>query len=360
MKKTETLVHDEIDQAILKKIAERDENPSRFIQKKFSISRQAVTKRLRNLIDQEVIESSGVGRGTRYKIKSHSEQYELIFRKTFPLTMIAKEGEDLIYRNTILPALPHLGNNSQNIVAHIFTEMLNNAMDHSAGSKVDVVVKKSSESLAASISDDGAGVFNVLKSFFGLESNYESITELLKGKRTTDRANHAGEGLYFSMRLADNFVIEANNILLQYVSSQDDYTYHSIDENNNSGTKIYFEIELNSNRKVTEVFNRYTNEDFQFVRDRPFHVEPYTIAPTGLLVSRSEAKRFIQGARDSESIIVDFKNAKSIGQGFADELFRVWATKHPSVTIYFKADEDVERMIIRANPPLNVKKFEEE
>ena len=52
----------------------------------------------------------------------------------------------------------------------------------------------------------------------------------------------------------------------------------------------------------------------------------------------------------SHAIILDFEDVKTIGQGFADEVFRVWKIKHPGVKIITKnANENIEFMIKRAH-----------
>ncbi len=46
--------------------------------------------------------------------------------------------------------------------------------------------------------------------------------------------------------------------------------------------------------------------------------------------------------------VLDFKDIKSIGQAFADEIFRVYRNKNPEVKISWnRADEEVQSMINR-------------
>jgi hypothetical protein len=51
------------------------------------------------------------------------------------------------------------------------------------------------------------------------------------------------------------------------------------------------------------------------------------------LVSRSEAKRVARGLERFEEVVVDFTGVDGIGQGFADELFRVWQESHPGTQL---------------------------
>ena len=50
-------------------------------------------------------------------------------------------------------------------------------------------------------------------------------------------------------------------------------------------------------------------------------------------VSRSEARRLLHGLEKFKEIILDFSGVKSIGQGFADEVFRVFQNGHPDIVL---------------------------
>ena len=50
-------------------------------------------------------------------------------------------------------------------------------------------------------------------------------------------------------------------------------------------------------------------------------------------VSRSEARRLVLNLDKFGEVVLDFKDVKSIGQGFADEVFRVFVNRHPEIRI---------------------------
>jgi hypothetical protein len=50
-------------------------------------------------------------------------------------------------------------------------------------------------------------------------------------------------------------------------------------------------------------------------------------------VSRSEARLLLAGREGFREVVVDFTGVAAIGQGFADELFRVWPSFHPEVRV---------------------------
>ena len=343
---------DPIDRDILNLLSMQSwTNPTVLVQEKHSLSRQAVTKRLNKLVYLGVIDRSGERRGTKYRLRSDPTKltWQLSHHK------LQEQGEDRVYDELISPVIIHLADNVQQIVKHIVTEMLNNVIDHSQAQQVCIYLQHKQESLEISIKDDGIGVFASIHKGFQLENLSEAIGELLKGKRTTDPENHAGEGLFFSMRLADVFSIFANQIEFIFDAVRDDWTVKSGKED--PGTQIVFRIGSESKRSIKAVFEEYTDEDFEFSKNRPFFVKPYLLELKTPMLSRSEAKRFIAGAENAQLIVIDFKSVDAIGQGFADEIFRVWAGKNPKVHIQFRNSNDfIDLMIARVNPKNNVEK----
>ncbi|MCK5926229.1 MAG: STAS-like domain-containing protein, partial [Methylococcales bacterium] len=52
----------------------------------------------------------------------------------------------------------------------------------------------------------------------------------------------------------------------------------------------------------------------------------------------------------------DFENVESIGQAFADEIFRVYRKRYPNIVIqYENANNTVEAMIKRAENDVNIR-----
>jgi hypothetical protein len=50
-------------------------------------------------------------------------------------------------------------------------------------------------------------------------------------------------------------------------------------------------------------------------------------------ISRSQARRVLTGLEKFKYVILDFDKVPMIGQGFADEIFRVYKIKHPEIKI---------------------------
>ena len=67
------------------------------------------------------------------------------------------------------------------------------------------------------------------------------------------------------------------------------------------------------------------------------------------LMSRSQAKRLVNGLERFSEVVLDFGGVDLVGQGFADEVFRVWAKQHAEVALIPTAmSEAVAFMVERA------------
>lgn len=68
-------------------------------------------------------------------------------------------------------------------------------------------------------------------------------------------------------------------------------------------------------------------------------------------ISRSQAKRITRDLEKFNRVTLDFKNVKFVGQGFVDQIFRVFQNKNPNIKInYINASEEAEFMIKRGSP----------
>ena len=91
------------------------------------------------------------------------------------------------------------------------------------------------------------------------------------------------------------------------------------------------ELDRFTDRRLGDVFGRYTSDDsLEFDTTRTV-VRLFETGET--FVSRSEAKRLGTRLERFDHVIVDFEGVNEVGQGFVDELFRVWQREHPDVTL---------------------------
>jgi hypothetical protein len=103
-----------------------------------------------------------------------------------------------------------------------------------------------------------------------------------------------------------------------------------------------------TSRTTARVFDQYTTGDeYGFTKT----VVPVNLARYGNenLISRSQAKRVLARIELFKTVLFDFNDVPSIGQAFADEIFRVFAIGHPDIELVpIHANAEVKRMIERA------------
>jgi anti-sigma regulatory factor (Ser/Thr protein kinase) len=237
-----------------------------------------------------------------------------------------------------------LTGNVSSIIDYAFTEMLNNAIEHSASDKIDVIVMKTATDIRFSVTDRGVGIFNNIRKKKRLASTMDAIGELLKGKETTAPEAHSGEGIFFTSKIADTLTLKSfgKKVVFDNVG-QDIYIK---DIQSTKGTKVDFVLGLKSKKTLSALFNQYTDESFQFsktgVKVNLYHQDiDY--------VSRSQARRILTGLEKFKTVELDFRDVETVGQAFADEVFRVWQTAHRDIKITLKnANENILLMVRRA------------
>src|SRR5688572_6515763 len=76
------------------------------------------------------------------------------------------------------------------MLQHAFTELLNNAIDHSEGTSVTVSVRQTPSHVQLLVSDDGRGLFDKIEAAFDIDDPQLAVFELSKGKLTSDARRH--------------------------------------------------------------------------------------------------------------------------------------------------------------------------
>lgn len=238
----------------------------------------------------------------------------------------------------------NLRKNVVSILDYAFTEMLNNAIEHSRSKEIVIIMEKNTGIINFEVIDFGIGIFNNIMKKRKLKSELEAIQDLLKGKQTTAPKEHTGEGIFFTSKVADKLIIQSSNKKLIFDNQLNDIFIKDI--KSIKGTKVKFEIAKNSKRDLVKVFKEYAGEAFEFSKTK-VTVDLYEM--DNVYISRSQARRVLSGLDKFKIIILDFKNIETIGQGFADEVFRVWQNHHQDIKItYQNTNENVLFMIKRA------------
>lgn len=318
--------------ALIQASSEKGTQPSQELQKQFGLSRQQVSRYLTDLVKQGIITSHGTGRGVNYTLVKDTGK-NLLSSGELSLDQLSQLGEEKVFQTWVQHSIQAYPKNIKSIIHHGFTELTNNVIDHADANKFwfKIFDDHIRNKLIMEIHDDGVGVFRRNQIAFACRNLFEAVVETAKGKRTSQPKKHAGEGLFFTSRLFDYFRLQANGIEWLYLSAIDDWSIATIEDI--KGSHIITMIDKASLKKPEDIFVNYTDEEFQFSKNALFIVEPLTIQAQEEHVSRSEAKRLLMGAEKFKHIIIDFKNTTRIGQGFADEIFRIFQQKHPQLTI---------------------------
>ncbi len=254
-------------------------------------------------------------------------------------------AEDKIWTKYVKPMVSSCSINIYKICAYGFTEIFNNAIDHSNGTTTFTDIEIKDNTLTIKILDNGIGIFKKIQEALHLDSIKEAILHLSKGKFTTDPTKHSGEGIFFTSRMFDSFSILSSDM---YYVFQDEDWFLSPEKNENfgQGTLIKMVISLDSKKEMKEIFDQYTDQEIGF--GKTIVAVALSADPNDPHVSRSQAKRLLMGLEKFKTIILDFKGVSSVGQAFVDEVFRVFKNEYPSITIhYVNANDEVESMIQR-------------
>ncbi|MBI4097913.1 MAG: DUF4325 domain-containing protein [Candidatus Levybacteria bacterium] len=314
---------------------------------KNKVSRQQVSHLLNDLFKRKLLVRQGSGAFIFYALPVNANLLKEFIRKKL-LNENLKEHEVLDEIKQSSPFLSSLKENVDSIFNYAFSEMLNNAIEHSKSKTIEVSVESDKDILSFMVRDSGIGVFRSVMEKRHLNSELEAIQDLLKGKLTTQPQSHSGEGIFFTSKVADVFILESFNTRLRIDNLIKDVFVEEISLV--KGTRVIFEIAINSKRHLNHVFREYTNPTSYAFDKTEIHIKLYTMGT--IYVSRSQARRVLTNLDKFKTVILDFDQVPTIGQAFADEIFRVFAQKHPDIKISpINMNEAVDFMVRRVEKP---------
>jgi anti-sigma regulatory factor (Ser/Thr protein kinase)/biotin operon repressor len=289
------------------------------------ITRQAVSLHLRRLIAAGEVFKTGSTRAARYYPGEAAPAAQRIRRDI----TLAGLDESTVYDDLAITLnFSRLAENVESVLHYAFTEMLNNAIDHSMSEGCTIEVRLDAAKVWFSVRDRGIGVFHSVAEKFSLEDEQAALIELIKGKTTTKPDAHSGEGIFFVSRSADRFVLRSHRLQIEWDHDRDDVFVS--DPRYVKGTLVQFELRKDSRTRLEDVFAEFAPQEYD-----------YRFEKTRVLVklvqreyvSRSEAKRLLHNLDKFSEIELDMRDVTSVGQGFADEVFRVFASSHPEIVI---------------------------
>ena len=157
---------------------------------------QAMNWHLRRLREEGLVERHGHTRQIRYRLATLSQW-------TRSYSIGREPAEDVIWNRDVRGVLGELPDNVADIWHYGFTEMFNNAVEHSGGTRVEVSVAATAVGVEMAIGDDGCGVFRKIRESQCLLDERHAMLELSKGSLTTDPDRHSGNGMFLMCNLFD-------------------------------------------------------------------------------------------------------------------------------------------------------------
>ena len=311
----------------------------------FNISLNTVYRYIRELEKDKIIKKNG-------KIYEFVENVDFftLRRKNSELA-----EEDIIYETYIQKYVQGLPDNVKQIWQYSFMEMMNNAIDHSEADNVYLLIAQNYMNTLIIIDDDGIGIFRKIMEYYKYHSLDDAVNELFKGKLTTDTSTHSGEGIFFTSRILDDFVIISDGKVFSH-NKYDDFLsgineIRSLDQwKDRKGTIICMRLSNFSKKVLKEVFDMFSDTDGGFSKTRIPIKNIFETYP----VSRSQAKRLYHRFEKFHEIELDFSDVDEIGQGFAHELFVVFQNKHPGIKLIpVNVSYEVEKMINHVKKTVN-------
>ncbi len=325
---------------------------SRDIAEHFRVSRQHASSLIAELVAEGKLHKIGSTKKAFYVLPEYAEKHQEIFPVRYHKIFTNKKLEEHRVLHEIeqtFPLLKTLPENVKSIFTYAFSEMFNNAIEHSESVRIGVEVSVEKNELTFVVSDSGVGVFRNVMQKRGLASELEAIQDIMKGKTTTMPKSHSGEGIFFTSKAGDLFVLDSFGYEL-IVNNELPDVFVKTTKKIKRGTRVTFKIRAGSKRHLTELFRQYTHMtgagDHGFDKTK-IQVKLYTLA--GVHISRSQARRVLAGLEKFKTIVFDFDKVPVVGQAFADEVFRVFHLAHPHIRLEeTNMDEGVKFMVERA------------
>ena len=206
--------------------------------------------------------------------------------------------------------------------------------------QITFAIQKDALYTEISIADDGIGIFRNIQKYagekYGVEIDREQAAlELYKGRLTTDPDRHSGEGIFFVSKMLSEFAVWSENTVYSYRCGDRDWFVRShlisyYTQLEGIGTMAVMKLENESKRTSREVIDEFAPLEEGFVRTL---IPMKDMCPLGDPVARSQARRILRRLDEFREIIFDFRGIGFMGQGFADEVFRVFQNMHPDIKL---------------------------
>jgi hypothetical protein len=329
-------------QSILLLAKKKDRITTRDLAKRFGVSRQYASMIVRELVGQGALVKIGSTLKAYYVLPEKAALHGAV-RTTLRLSNTNLQEHEVLRRlQKSVPALSALAPSVSHIFIYAFSEMMNNAIEHSKAKTVVVECSVGERNISFSIRDTGIGVFRNVKHTRRLETEIEAMQDILKGKTTTKPEGHTGEGIFFTSKISDVFILDSFEYVLRVDNERND-TIIGRSSSRIRGTTVSILIHTKTQKNLPDLFREYTDDSAVFSKTE---IIVRLFLHEGQFVSRSEGRRLLQGLEKFSSIILDFDRVPAVGQAFVDEIFRVFRATHPAIVIQAINANDVVRFMV--------------
>ena len=312
------------------------------VAQKFEISRQAAARHIKILVIRGDLETEGNTSGRIYH-PSKGRSVELTY------AIADRPEEESVWRKDLLPLLRSLPDNVIELWHYCFTKIFNNSVGHSGATTIRVQILQQKTQTTITVSDNGMGLFQNIKSKLHLDDHQHAALELSRVDLSAS-PDDPGLKIFLASKMADHFTILSGKVVFahQYGTAWD-WTLNMADEEV-PGTRISIIIENNTPRTTTQILREYGSLKTKN------HILPKVCRPVRLvqysaeaLFSRTQARRVLAHIDRFEIAVLDFLSVNTIGPAFADQIFRVFSSEHPEIRLlYCNANRQVEAVILAA------------
>jgi len=318
----------------------------------FDVSRQYLNRLINELVMAGKLIKVGGTRYAYYVLPEYAQQHPEILPLQYIKTFNNRSLEEHLILSQIeqeYPPVKSLLDNIRSIFTYAFSEMFNNAIEHSQSKNIHIEVSVQNKMVSFIVEDYGIGVFRNVMKERNIKSELEAIQDLLKGKTTTMPESHSGEGIFFTSKVGDLFILNSYGYQVMINNKLPDVFIEKI-KKIKRGTRVTFNLNILSSLHLNDIFRKYTNigagKDYGFDKTE-VRIKLYTMA--GVYISRSQARRVLAGLEKFKVVVFDFDKVSVVGQAFADEIFRVFHHKYPDISLETEnMNESVNFMVERA------------
>jgi len=283
---------------------------------RLGISRQAAFSHLTALAEQGLAERIGRGRGTRYRARRADALDSQAVDMGAAILRLRIAPDDAPWEELAARA-PFDGMSAcaSRLFAGALERLLRGARERDPEGAPQLAVFDQHEHVLLELTDAGEGFFEASRRRLAASSAGEARLLLSKGL--------GDEDLRWLTGAADDFEVESGGLRWRFDNLRADQALGSLDTPR-PGTRVRFCADP----------LRPMNIDALGSSPSPAHALVRLFASADVFPSRDEGRDLMQGLEDCERVVLDFGGVREIGEGFADEIFRLWAGVHPHVRLH--------------------------